>query len=60
MSFAKNMGKSFGNTCNQKLLSSLKNTTTNPIKTASNRAIQKTAEVPADNKQLLVIKLLIK
>ena len=60
MSFAKNMGKSFSNKCNQKLLSSLKNTTTDPIKTTSNRAVQKTAKVTADNKQLLVIKLLIK
>ena len=42
LSFAKNMGKSLSNEYGQKLLDSAKTSTTDAIKTASNRAIQKT------------------
>ena len=48
LSFAKNMGKSLSNKCGQKLLDSAKESTTNAIKTASKRAIQKTAEATGD------------
>ena len=44
LSFAKNMGKRLINKYGQKLLDSAKKTTTHAIKTASKRAIQKTAE----------------
>ena len=44
LSFAKNMGKSLSNKYGQKLLDSTKKSTTDAIKTASTRAIQKTAE----------------
>ena len=44
LSFAKNMGKSLSNKYGQKLLDSAKKSTTNAIKAASKRAIQKTAE----------------
>ena len=44
LSFAKNMGKSLSNKYGQKLLDSAKKSTTDAIKTASKRAIQKTAE----------------
>ena len=44
LSFAKNMGKGLSNTYGQKLLDSTKKSTTDAIKTASTRAIQKTAE----------------
>ena len=44
LSFAKNMGKSLSNKYGQKLLDSTKKSTTDAIKTASKRAIQKTAE----------------
>ena len=44
MSFAKNMGKSLSNKSGQKLLDSAKKYTTDAIKTASKRAIQKTTE----------------
>ena len=44
LSFAKNMGKSLRNKYGQKLLDSPKRSTTDAIKTASKRAIQKTAE----------------
>ena len=57
LSFAKNMGKSLSNKFGQKILDSAKKSTTDAIKTASKRAIQK------QQKQLviwLVIKLLIK
>ena len=57
LSFAKSMGKSLSNKYGQKLLDSTKKSTTDAIKTASKRAIQK------QQKQLviwLVIKLLIK
>ena len=44
LSFAKNIGKSLSNKYGQKLLDSAKKSTTDAIKTASKRAIQKTAE----------------
>ena len=44
LSFAKNMSKSLSNKYGQKLLDSAKKSTTDAIKTASKRAIQKTAE----------------
>ena len=53
LSFAKNMGKSLSNKYGQKLLDSAKKSTTDAIKTASKRAIQKTAEATGklvDNK----------
>ena len=43
LSFAKNMDKNVSNKYRQKLLDSAKKSTTNAIKTASKRAIQKTA-----------------
>ena len=48
MAFAKSMGKSLSNTYGQKLLDSAKKFTTDAIKTASKRAIQKTAEATGD------------
>ena len=48
LSFAKNMSKSLSNKYGQKLLHNVKNFTTDAIKTASKRAIQKTAEVTGD------------
>ena len=42
--FAKTMGKSSSNKCGQKRLDSAKKSTTDAIKAASKRAIQKTAE----------------
>ena len=48
LSFAKNMGKSLSNKYGQKLPGSAKKTTTDAIKTASKRAIQKTAEATGD------------
>ena len=55
MSFAKNMGrhankvaKGLSNKCSQKFLDSAKKSTTDPIKTASKRAMQKTAETAGD------------
>ena len=53
LSFAKKMGKSLSNKYVQKLLDSAKKSTTDVIKTASKRAIQKTAEATGgliDNK----------
>ena len=44
LSYAKNMGQSVSNKYGQKLLDSAKKSTTDAIKTASKRAIQKTAE----------------
>ena len=44
LSFAKNMS----NMCSQKLLNSAKKSTTDARKTASKRAIQKTAEATSD------------
>ena len=43
--FAKNMGESLSNKYGQTLLDSAKKSTTDTIKTASKKAIQKTAEV---------------
>ena len=48
LSFARNMGKNLSNTCSQKLLDSAKISTAHAIKTASERAIQKTAEATGD------------
>ena len=48
LSFAKNMGKSWSNKFGQKLLDSAKKSTTDAIKTAWKRAIQKTAEGTGD------------
>ena len=48
LSFAKNKGKSLSNKYGQKLLDSAKNCTTDAIKTASKRAIQKTAGATGD------------
>ena len=48
LSFAKNMGKSLSNKYGQKLLNSAKKSTTDAIKTASKRVIQKTAEATGD------------
>ena len=48
LSFVKNMGKSLSNKYGQKLLDSDKKFTTDAIKTASKRAIQKTAEATGD------------
>ena len=48
LSFAKNMGKSLSNKYGQKLLDSAKKSTTDAIKTASKRAIPKTAEATGD------------
>ena len=47
-SFAKNMGKSLSNKYGQKLLDSAKKATTDAIKSASKRVIQKTAEATSD------------
>ena len=44
LSFAKNFGKNLSNKYGQKLLDSAKKSTTDAIKTASKRAIQKKAE----------------
>ena len=57
LSFAKNMGKMLSNKYGQKLLDSAKKFTTDAIKTASKRAIQKIVKATGD---LKVIKLLIK
>ena len=46
--FAKTMGKSLSNKCGQKRLDSAKKSTTDAIKAASKRAIQKTAEATGD------------
>ena len=48
MSFAKNKGKRLSNKYRQKLLDSAKKFTTDPIKTASKRETQKTAEATGD------------
>ena len=48
LSFAKNTGKSLSNKYGQKLLDSAKKSTADAIKTASKRAIQKTAEATGD------------
>ena len=48
MSFAKNMGTHLSNNYSQKLLDTAKKSTLESIKTASKRAIQKTAEATRD------------
>ena len=48
LSFAENMGKSLSNKYGQKILDSAKKSTTDAIKTASKRTIQKTAEATGD------------
>ena len=48
MSFAKSMSKSLSNNYGQKLLDSAKKSTTDVIRAASKRAIQKTVEVTGD------------
>ena len=48
MSFAKNMSKKLRNKYCQKLIDIAKKSTTDAIKTASKRAIQKTAEETGD------------
>ena len=48
MSFAKNMGKNLSNKYGQKLLDRAKKSTTDVIRTASKRAIQKKAEATGD------------
>ena len=48
LSFAKNMGKDLSNKYGQKILDSATKSTTDAIKTASKRAIKKTAEATGD------------
>ena len=48
LSFAKNMGKYLSNKYGQKLFNSAKKSTIDVIKTASKRAIQKTAKATGD------------
>ena len=48
LSFAKDMSKNLSNKYSQKLLNRAKKFTTDAIKTASKRAIQKTAEATGD------------
>ena len=48
LSFAKNIGKNLSNKYGQKLLDSAKKSTIDAIKTASKRAIQKTAGATGD------------
>ena len=48
LSFAKNMGKSVSSKYGQKLLENAKKSTTEAIKTASKKAIQKTAVATGD------------
>ena len=48
LSFAKNMGKILSNKYGQKLLDSAKKSTTDAVKSASKRAIQKTEEATGD------------
>ena len=56
LSFTKNMGKSLSNKYGQKILDSAKKSTTEAIKTASKRAINKTTEATGDliGKNLLI------
>ena len=49
LSFAENMGKNLSNKYGQKLLDSTKASTTDVIKTASKRAIQKTTAATGDS-----------
>ena len=48
LSFAKNMGKNLSNKYSKNLLDTAKKSTTDAIKTASKRAIQKTTEATGD------------
>ena len=48
LSFAKNTGKTFSSEYGQKILDNAKKSTTDAIKTASKRAIQKPAETTGD------------
>ena len=48
LSFAKNMGKNWSNNYGQKRIDSVKKSTTDAIKIASKRAIQKTTETTGD------------
>ena len=48
MSFAKNIGKNLSNRYSLKLVDTAKKSTTDAIKTGSERAIQKTAEATGD------------
>ena len=48
LSFAKNLGKTLSNKYSQKLLDSAKKSTTDTIKTASKKEIQKIAEATSD------------
>ena len=48
LSFAKNMGKGLSNKYRQELFDSAKKSTTDAMKTASKRTIQKTAEATCD------------
>ena len=48
LSFAKNMGKILSNKYGEKLLDSAKKSTTDALKTASKRAIQKTPEATGE------------
>ena len=48
LSFAKNIGKNLSSKYSQKLLNSAKKSTTDTIKTASKRAIQKSAKATGD------------
>ena len=52
LSFAKNMGKHLSNKYSQKLIDTAKKSTTDTIKTASKRAIQKTAEATGHLSQI--------
>ena len=47
LSFARNIGKNLSNKYSQKLIDAAKKSTTDAIKTASKRSIQKTAEATA-------------
>ena len=48
LSFAKNIGKNLSNKNSQEIIFTAKKDTTDAIKTASKRAIQKTAEATGD------------
>ena len=48
LSFAKNIGKNLSNKYSQKIIDTAKKSTTDAIKTASKRAIQKTVEATGD------------
>ena len=48
LSFAKNIGKNLSNKYSQKLIDTAKKSTTDALKTASKRAIQKTAKATGD------------